>query len=99
MTEKVLSNLQSIIHNGGWIAQYAILATGIGCLQDLTDATKSLIPVTPQLFLSANSVDKAEANILNYPVGLFNFIAGTASPFDYMPTLRKRYVLMLLQNL
>lgn len=54
---------------------------------------------TTQQFLSADSADKAEVNELNYPVKLLKSIAGSASFLDFMLTLRKGCVVMLLRNL
>lgn len=58
-----------------------------------------MILKTPQLYLSADSVDGAKVIQLNYPVDFFNLIPGTASFLAHILTLKKEYVFMLLHNL
>lgn len=81
------------------IAEGATLTTGQKRLSEISNCRRKIDLRPPQQVLRTNSVHKAEVNKLNYTVGIFNYIVGTAWLSDHMPTLQKGYIFTLFRNL
>lgn len=99
MTHGVFPKLCSNFHEEEWIVQQAIMTTCNEHLYQLNRFTGSTI-LGPHLeFYSADAVDEAEANDLNYPFELLNSIASAALQLDHILSLKNGYFFMLLLNL
>lgn len=78
-----------MLSDKNWTAQQALYATQSECLQEINEGIKQILLGAFATFLSADSVDKAEVNELNFSVELFYSIACNMPLLDHTLTLKK----------